>query len=190
MAFREVRSPQQAEITRLGQTSIGCPKNPERSASRWTTPTHASARVPFLQRRITNPTSDQPPAPGPAPHPHPHQQPTYPVRLPVSGLPSGKTQARGLPLLLLEQSATVHSQPSVMSARVRLPVQLLARQPRLQILTHHLIRHTPFRPPALILRGAAHQRLPTPNIEQNQGDKSHTGSAICLAAHSQRVTSE
>jgi hypothetical protein len=67
-------------------------------------------------------------------------------------LPSGQTQFRGLPLLLLEQSPAVHSPPPVVNARVRLPVQLLARRPRLQILTHHLIRRTPFRPPAYIHR--------------------------------------
>ncbi len=39
-----------------------------------------------------------------------------------------KIPARGLPLLLLEQSAAVHSPPPVVSARVRLPVQLLARR--------------------------------------------------------------
>ncbi len=122
------------------------------SASSHTTPTHAAPRVPFLQRRITNPTSDQTPVEGWALHTHPHQPPTYRVRLPLSGLPSGQTQFRGLPLLLLEQSAAVHTHPPVVSARVRLPVQLLARQPRLQILTHHLIRRYPFRPPAYVHR--------------------------------------
>ena len=34
------------------------------------------------------------------------------------------------------------------------PTRAPLRQPRLQILTHHLIRRTPFRPPALIYRGA------------------------------------
>ncbi len=58
----------------------------------------------------------------------------------------------GEPQLLLEQSAAVHSPPPVVSALVRLPVQLLARRPRLQILKHHLIRRTPFRPPAYIHR--------------------------------------
>ncbi len=126
------------------------PKPSVRSASSCTTPTHAAPRVPFLQRRITIPTSDPTPVSGLALHPHPHwHRPlTYRVLLPLSGLPSGQTQARGLPLLLLEQSAAVHSPPPVLSARVRLPVQLSARQTRLQILTHHLIRRTPFRPPA------------------------------------------
>ena len=36
------------------------------------------------------------------------------------------------------------------------PTRAPQRQPRLQILTHHLIRRTPFRPPALIYRGALH----------------------------------
>ena len=159
MTFREVRSAQQAEITRLGPTSIGSPRHSGRSASCWTTPTHAAPRLPFLQRRITNPTSDQTPVPGSALHPnadphqpptyrvllplpglpsdqtpvegwalHRHWPPTYHVRLPLSGLPPGQTRARGLPLLLLEQSAAVHSPPPVVGARVRLPVQLLARR--------------------------------------------------------------
>ena len=151
-------------MAQFGPTSIGSLEHSVRSAGGCTTPTHAAPRVPFLQRRITNPLSDQTPVPGPAlhPHPHPHQHPhphrhqhrhrhrslTYHAWLPLSGLPSGQTQARGLPLLLLEQSAAVHSPPPVLSARVRLPVQLSARQTRLQILTHHLIRRTPFRPPA------------------------------------------
>ena len=55
--------------------------------------------LPFLQRRITNPTSDQTPVSGSAldPHAHPHQPPTYRARLPLSGLPSGQTPVRGLP---------------------------------------------------------------------------------------------
>ncbi len=151
--FREVRSAQQAEMARFGQTSIGSPEHSVHSASSRTTPTHAAPRVPFLQRRITIPTADQTPVPGPAPHPHPQGTSTGNPRLPFRGLPSGQTQARELPLLLLEQSAAVHSPPPVVSARVRLPVQLLARQPRLQILTHHLIRRTPFRPLAYVHRG-------------------------------------
>ena len=153
MTFREVRSAHQPEVNRFGQTSIGSPKHSVRSASGCTTPTHAAPRVPLLQGRITNPLSDQTPVPGPAPHPHPQGTSTDNPRLPLSGLPSGQTQARGLPLLLLEKSANVHSPPPVVSARMRLPVQVLARQPRLQILTHHLIRRTPFRPPAYIHRG-------------------------------------
>ena len=86
MTFREVRFAQQAELIRLGQTSIGSPKHTVRSASSWTTPTHAAPRVPFLQRRITNPMSDQTPAPGPALHAHPHQPPTYRVQLPLRGV--------------------------------------------------------------------------------------------------------
>ncbi len=123
-------SAQQAEITLLGQTSIGSPRHSVRSPGSWTTPTHAAPRVPFLQRRITNPTSDQTPAPGPAlhPHAHPHRPPTYHARLPLSGLPPGQTPVRGLPLLLLEQSVAVHSPPLVMNVRVRLPVRLLARR--------------------------------------------------------------
>ena len=153
MPFRGVRSAQQAEIARFGPTSIGSPEYSMRSAGGCTTPTHAAPRVPFLQRRITIPTSDQTPVPGPAPHPHPQGKSTDNPRLPLSSLPSGQTQARGLPLPLLEQSAAVHLPPPVVSARVRLPVQLLARQPRLQIFTHHLIRSTPFRPPAYVHRG-------------------------------------
>ncbi len=140
-------------MARFGTTSIGSPKHSVRSASRWTTLTHAAPRVRLLQRRITNPLSDQTPVPGSALHPHPQGTSTDYPRLLLLGLPPGQTQARGLPLLLLEQSAAVHSPPPVVSARVRLPVQLLARQPRLQILTHHLIRRTPFRPPAYIHRG-------------------------------------
>ena len=142
-------------MARFGPTSIGSPKHSVRSAGGCTTPTPAAPRVPFLQRRITIPTSDQTPVPGPALHPHPHlhQPPTYRVRLPLSGLPSGQTQFRGLPILILEQSAAVHSPPWVASARVRLPGQLLARQPLLKILTLHLIRRTPYRPPAYIHRG-------------------------------------
>ena len=71
MTFREVRSAQQAEIARFGQTSIGSPKHSVRYASSHPTPTHAAPRVPFLQRRITIPTSDQSPVPGLALHPHP-----------------------------------------------------------------------------------------------------------------------
>ncbi len=69
--------------------------------------------------------SDQTPAPGSALHPHPHQPPTYRVQLPLLGLPSGQTQARGLPLRLLEQSAAEHSPPPAVSARV-LTLPLLA----------------------------------------------------------------
>ena len=144
---------QQAEITQLLQASIGSPKHSVRSASSHTTPTHAAPRVPFLQRRITIPTSDQTPVPGPALHPHPQGTSTDYPRLLLLGLPSGQTQFRGLSLLLLEQSAAVHTPPPLVSAQLRLPVQLLARQPRIQILTHHLIRRTPFRPPVLIHRG-------------------------------------
>ncbi len=77
MTFRKVRSAQQAEVARLVQTRIGSPKHSGRSASCWTTPTHAAPRLPFLQRRITNPLSDQTPAPGLAlhPHQHPHRHP-------------------------------------------------------------------------------------------------------------------
>ena len=39
---------QQAEITQLLQASIGSPKHSVRSASGWTTPTHAALGVPFL----------------------------------------------------------------------------------------------------------------------------------------------
>ena len=151
--LQEVRSAQQAEIAQLVQASISSPRHSGRSASGWTTPTHAAPRAPLLQRRITIPTSHQTPVPGSALHPHLHQPPTYHARLLLSGLPSGQTQARGVPLLLLEQSAALHLPPPVVSVRVRLPVQLLARQPRLQILTHHLIRRTPFRQPAYIHRG-------------------------------------
>ncbi len=128
MTFREVRSAQQAEMARFGQASYGGPKHSVCSASSHTTPTHAAPRVPLLQRRITNPLSDQTPVPGPAPHPHPQGTPTDYPRLLLKGLPSGQTQARGLPLLLVEQAAAVRSPPPVVSARVRLPVQLLASQ--------------------------------------------------------------
>ncbi len=72
--------------------------------------------------------SDQTPVPGPALHPHPQGTSADYPRLLLLGLPSGQTQARGLPLLLSEQSAAVHSPPLVVSERVRLPVQLLARR--------------------------------------------------------------
>ncbi len=89
--FREVRSAQQAEMARFGPTSIGRPKHSVRSAGGCTTPTHAAPRVPLLQRRITNPLSDQTPVPGSALHPHQHQHqhphrhqpPTYRVQLPL-----------------------------------------------------------------------------------------------------------
>ena len=105
-------------MARFGQTSIGSPECSVHSASSHTTPAQAAPRVLLLQRRITNPMSDQTPVPGPAlhPHPHPHQPSTFRARLPLSGLPSGQTQFRGLPLLLLEQSAAVHSPPPVVSA--------------------------------------------------------------------------
>ncbi len=157
--FREVRSAQQSEMTRFEQASIGSPECSVCSASSRTTPTHAAPQVPCLQRNITIPTSDQTPVPGSDLHPHQHRHRhrhrplTYHARLPLSGLSSGQTQARGLPLLLLEQSAAVHLHPPVVSARVRFLVQLLARKPRLQILKHHLIHRTPFRPPPYIHRG-------------------------------------
>ncbi len=74
--------------------------------------------------------------PAPHPHPHPHQPLTYHVQLLLLGLRSGQTPVRGLPLLLLGQSAAVHSPPPGVSARVRFPVQLLARQ-------HALVSVTP-----------------------------------------------
>ena len=129
--FREVRSAQQAQMARFGQTSIGSPECSVHSASSHTTPAQAAPRVPLLQRRIPNLLSDQTPAPGsalhPPQHPHRHQPPTYRVQLPLRGLPSGQTQARGLPLLLLEQSAAVHSPPPVVSARARLHVVVGSR---------------------------------------------------------------
>ena len=128
LIFREVRSARSTLIGQCLQSSIGSPKHSVRSASSHTTPCHAAPRVPLLQRRITIPTSDQTPVPGPAPHPHPQGTSTDNPQLPLSGLPSGQTQAWGLPLLLLEQSAAVHSPPLVVSALVRLPVQLSARQ--------------------------------------------------------------
>ncbi len=151
--LREVRSRQHAEITRLGKTRIGRLKLSVHSASSWTTSTHAATRVPFLQRRTTCPLSDQTPGPGLAQNPHPHQPPTHRVLLPLSVLPSGQTLVRGLPILLVDQSAAVHLPRPVASARVRLLVQLLTRQPRIPILTHHLIRRTPFRPPWYVHRG-------------------------------------
>ena len=42
-------------MARFGPTSIGSPKHSVLSAGGCTTPTHAAPRVPFLQRRITNP---------------------------------------------------------------------------------------------------------------------------------------
>ena len=44
-------------MARFGQTSIGSPEHSVRSAGGCTTPPHAAPRVPFLQRRITNPHS-------------------------------------------------------------------------------------------------------------------------------------
>ena len=49
MAFREVRSAQQAEITQLLQASIGSPEHSVRSASGCTTPAYAPPHVPFLR---------------------------------------------------------------------------------------------------------------------------------------------
>ena len=74
--------------------------------------------------------SNRTPAPGWGLHPraHPHQPPTYHAWLLLSGLPSGQTPVRELHLLRLEQSAAVHLPPLVVSARVRVPVQLLARK--------------------------------------------------------------
>ena len=121
---------QQAETTQLLQAIIGSPKHSVRSARSRTTPTHAAPRVRLLQRRITNPTSNQTPVPRPAPHPpaHPQQPPTYHAWLLLLGVPSGQTPVRELPILLLEQSADMNLPLPVMSARVRLPVQLLARR--------------------------------------------------------------
>ena len=91
-------------------------------------PAHAPPLVPLLHRRITNPTFDQTPVAGSALHPDPHRPPTYHARLPLPGLPSGQTLVRGLPLLLLEQSAAVHSPAPVVSVRVRLPEPLSAHR--------------------------------------------------------------
>ena len=115
-------------MARFGQTSIGSHEHSVHSASSHTTPPYAPPRVPLLQRRITIPMSDQTPVPGPALHPHPQGTSTDYPRLLLLGLPSGQTQFRGLPLLLMEQSAAVHSPPPVVSVRVRLPVHLLARR--------------------------------------------------------------
>ncbi len=57
MAFREVRSAQQAEFFQLVPASIGSPIHSVHSASGHTTPGHAAPRVPFLQHRITTPHS-------------------------------------------------------------------------------------------------------------------------------------
>ncbi len=86
--FREVRSAQQAEFIRLVPASIGSPEHSVRSTSSLTTPAHAVPRVPFLQVRITNPNSDQTPAPEPAPHSHQQGTSTDNPQLPLSGLPS------------------------------------------------------------------------------------------------------
>ncbi len=55
------------------------------------------------------------------------------------------------------------------------PVQLSARQPRPQILTHHLIRRSPFRPPAYLPRGPLQLAITA------CGCPRHT----CSAAHNQ-----
>ncbi len=115
-------------MAQFGPTSIGSPRHSVHSASSRTTPAHAAPRVPLLQRRITNPLSDQTPVPAPALHPHPQGTSTAYPRLLLLGLPSGQTQDRGLPLLLLEQSAAVHLPPPLVSVGVRLPVQLSARR--------------------------------------------------------------
>ena len=52
---------QQAEITLLVQTSIGSPKHSVHIARDRTTPAQAAPRVPFPQRRITNPLCDRTP---------------------------------------------------------------------------------------------------------------------------------
>lgn len=60
-------------MARFGQTNIGSPEYSVHSASSHTTPTHATPRVPLLQRRITNPTSDQTPGPAAIPAGSSHQ---------------------------------------------------------------------------------------------------------------------
>ncbi len=75
-------------MARFGQTRIGSPKHSVRSASSHTTPTHGAPRVPFLQRRITIPLSEQTPVPGPAPHSHPQGKSTHNPQLPLLRLPS------------------------------------------------------------------------------------------------------
>ena len=88
---------QQAEMARFGPTSIGSPKHSVRSAGGCTTPTHAAPRVPCLQRRITNPLSDQTPVPGLALHAHPHRPLTYHVRLALRGLPFNAASLKTIP---------------------------------------------------------------------------------------------
>ena len=85
-------------MARFGQTSIGSPEHSVHSAGGCTTPTHAPPRVPFLQRRITNPMSDQTPTPGPAPHPHPQEATTIKGSKSNSSEQLGKAAAARRPL--------------------------------------------------------------------------------------------
>ena len=57
--FKKLRSAQQGKCTQLVQAITCSPKHSVRSTIGWTTPAQAAPRVPFLQRRITNPPSDQ-----------------------------------------------------------------------------------------------------------------------------------
>ena len=79
--FREVSPAQQAEFIQLVPAGIGSPKHSVRSASGWTTPTHAAPRVPFRQRRIT--------AAGLPPEPAPHMlHPSQPCETPAPAAPA------------------------------------------------------------------------------------------------------
>ena len=90
--------------------------------------THAPPLAPFTQRRFTTPRSDQTPGPGSALHPHSRGASTDHDPLPPQGLPSGQTLVKELPQTPLpEQPAAVHSSAALVSAPVRLPVQLFAR---------------------------------------------------------------
>ena len=63
--FRGVRSAQQAEFARFGQTSIGSPEHLRRTASSWTTPTRPPLRQPrlrILTRHLIRRTPFRPPA--------------------------------------------------------------------------------------------------------------------------------
>ncbi len=47
------------QVAKCVQSGIRSPKHSVRSASSWNKPAHSPLRVPFSQRRSTNPTSDQ-----------------------------------------------------------------------------------------------------------------------------------
>ena len=114
-------------IRTISAAGIGSPQPSPHPAGTYTTPTHAPAHVPLTQLKIPTPSSDQTPGPGSAMHPLPRGAPTDHDPIPQPSLVSGQTLVQELPQTPLpEQPAAVHSAPAVVSAPVRLPVQLFA----------------------------------------------------------------